>query len=572
VTAARVAAVVLAVLAGTTAMASADQRGRTWYVKSGGDGDGARSDPFGVLARAERRSRPGDTIVVLPSSRSKPPLDGGIALKPRQRLVGAGKAVRGRRPLRRSPRITNTDPDSHSGDGVVLARRTTVRNLEIAGTVRGGIYGENVSHVRVVGNNVSGHNVSCAEGFHIPPFVVPTTVPGQGIPISAGLINGWAGIMVDASRGKRRVFIARNRVHHADCGDGIDVRASGDARVRARIERNAVTDLRQGEDFESLLAFGLQTRDTSRMSARLDRNRQVNLGNEGDPGVYVLGADSEGVFGNLDGASHLSLRISRNRYSNPKDLGGFSANGVEVVNMGDGATASATITDSRFSGTPGDILELLNFGADATMRMTLRRVTATRSTGMGNTVVIPGNNGDCLLVGNGAAGGDMSATVRDSVLTECSNNGITVGSNVVQGGNGPAERMALDVDRSEITGNRGSNLLAGAFNGLDRMAVKVQRSDLSDSEGGVGIGLANAAFEDLGNTTSSAIDLGGGALGSAGQNCIAGGVLAANLVSYDVSAEHNWWGSPNGLAPGRSLAVGGTLDAQPFLSAPPPSC
>jgi hypothetical protein len=454
----------------------------------------------------------------------------------------------------------------------VLARRATVRNVEIEDTYRGAIYGENVGRVKVVRNNVSGHNTSCTEGFHIPPFVAPTTAPGIGIPITEGLVNGWAGIMVDANRGRRRLLIAGNRVHHADCGDGIDVRASGEARVRATIKRNLVTDLRQGEELESVLAIGLQTRDRSRMVASLDRNRQADLGNEEDPGGLILGADSEGIFANLDGPSRMSVTVERNRYENPRELGGFSANGMEMVNMGDGAEASMTIKDSTFSGPPGDILELLNFGAGGRLGIMLKRVTATRSIGFGNTQVIPGNNGDCLLVGNGAAGGDLSARVTESELTNCANNGITIGSNVVQGGNGPAAAMELDVERSEITGNRGSNLLAGAFNGLESLRVRIEDTDLSHSRGAPGLGLANVAFEDLGNTTSSQIDLGGGALGSRGGNCLAGGSLAANVLLYDVSAEHNWWGAAGGPGPGRTLAIGGTLDVDPFLSAPPASC
>ncbi len=536
---------------------------RTWFVKAGTapGGNGARAAPLDSLRDAERRSRRGDRIAVLGPRAGTPPLDGGIALKPRQRLVGARGAV-----------ITNSRPRRNSGDAVVLARRVTVRNLEIVDPWRGGIYGTNVSGVRIVGNDVSGHNVSCTVGFHIPEFVVPTTAPGVGLPITEGLVNGWAGIMIDADRGRRDVLVARNRVHHADCGDGIDVRASGRAHVRARIRRNAVSALRQGETFESLLAFGLQTRDRSRMVARLDRNRQTNLGNEEDSGVVVDGADSEGVFANLDGPSRMRVTVSRNRYSNPRGLGGFSANGVEMVNMGDGARARMTIRDSSFSGPPGDILELLNFGAGGRLAMTLNRVVATRSTGFGNTVLIPGNNGDCLLVGNGAAGGVLRAKVRDSELTDCANNGITFGSNVVQGGDGPAASMSLDVDRSEITGNRGSNVFAGTFNGLDSLAVRIQRSDLSDAHGGLGLSLADVAFEDLGTTGSSWIDLGGGALGSRGGNCIAGGPLAANVIAYDVSAERNWWGSADGPGLGRTLVVGGSLDSDPFLGAPPPSC
>ncbi|MGH2952779.1 MAG: hypothetical protein ACRDK9_02000 [Solirubrobacterales bacterium] len=572
---AAIAIITLALFAGAAAPApAAGKDGRTWYVSASADpgGDGARGAPLDSLRRVERVSRRQDTIVILPSPRRTPPLDGGLALKPRQRLVGAGKPVRRQRPRRRSPRITNTDPSRHDGDGVVLARGTTVRNLEIEGTVRGGIYGVNVANVKIARNDVSDHNVSCTEGFHIPEFVVPTTVPGAGIPITEGLANGWAGIMVDAARGKRRLRVVGNRVHHADCGDGIDVRASGRARVRAEIDRNVVTDLRQGEAFESVLAIGLQTRDRSRLVATLDRNRQVNLGNEEDPGVLVLGADSEGVFANLDGPSRMRVTVTRNRYENPRELGGFSANGVEMVNMGDGARARMTIRDSSFTATPGDILELLNFGAGGRLTMTLKRVTASRSVGFGNTVVIPGNNGDCLLVGNGAAGGDLSATVRDSELTNCANNGITIGSNVVQGGDGPAAAMRLDVDRSEVSGNRGSNLLAGAFNELGHLDVKIEDSDLSDSRGAPGIGVANVAFEDLGNTASSRIDLGGGALGSRGGNCLEGGPLAANVLGYDVSAESNWWGAEGGPGPGRTVTAGGSLDTDPSLSAPAPSC
>jgi hypothetical protein len=102
--------------------------------------------------------------------------------------------------------------------------------------------------------------------------------------------------------------------------------------------------------------------------------------------------------------------------------------------------------------------------------------------------------------------------------------------------------------------------------------VRIEDSDVSDSHGGPGVGLANLAFLDLGDTANSRIDLGGGPLGSHGGNCIAEGALAANVVGYDVSAESNWWGTPGGPAPGRTLVTGGTLDSDPSLSAPPPSC
>lgn len=530
-------------------------------------GDGSRHLPFRSLRAVERSAAPGDRIVVLPAPRSAPPLDGGIALKARQRLIGAGPSVRSRQPRRRPPRITNTRPARHSGDAVVLANHASVHNLEIIDPHRGGVYGRNVRGVTVSRNDVSGQNTSCTEGFHIFPFVAPTNVPGVGVPISNGLTNGWAGIMVDASRGRGQISIRRNVVHDAECGDGIDLRLSGTARRRAAITRNRVADLRQGESFESVLAIGMQTDDTSRLVARLDRNRQTNLGNEEDPGVGPEGADSEGVFANMGGPSTMQVTVVRNTYTNPRGLGGFSANGMEMVSMGDSSRGRMVIRDSSFSGPPGDILEEGALGTNARLRLKLVNVVATRSVGVGNTAALPFNNGDCLLAGSLGAENVVKLTVKRSELTDCANNGLGIGSNVVNG-SGPTRKLLVNVEDSEITGNRGANLGVRNFTDLRRLSVEVQRTDLSDSRG-TGSASANVTVEDLGNTTSSDIDLGGGTLGSAGHNCLAGGTLAADVRGFDVKAERNWWGSPAGPGPGRTVAVGGTLDFDPVLGSPP---
>ncbi len=554
---------ILVVVAGLTlapALASA-----TVYVRASAEpgGDGSRRAPFNSLPLVERASERGDTIVVLSSPRSVPPLDGGIRLEPGQKLIGAGRAAR----------ITNTDPERHSGDAVRVASRVAVRNLEIVGANRGGIYGRNVRGATIRGNDVSGHNVSCTPGFHIPPFVVPTTVPGAGIPISDGLHNGWAGIMVDAGRGAGRARIVNNRVHDADCGDGIDVRLRGTARLRAVIKRNVVRDLRQGEGFESLLAIGLQTTDRSSLVAHLDRNVQTNLGNEEDAGAGPEGADSEGIFVNPAGPSRMRVEINRNTYTNPRGLGGFSANGLEFVSMADGSRARVVVRNSTFSATPGDVLEQLGLGTNARLSMKLVDVVATRSTGhansgYGNTFLIPGNNADCLLAASGGAGNVVELTIRDSELTDCANNGLTFGS-AVANGEGATTKLELDIKGTEITGNRGANLRVGNLTDLEMLSVKVESSNLSDAQG-TGSGAANVTFEEQGTTEHSVIDLGGGPLGAAGRNCFAGGSLAAEVVGYDVSARSNWWGSPGGPAPGRTVVVGGMLEHAGALDSPPP--
>jgi hypothetical protein len=432
-----------------------------------------------------------------------------------------------------------------------------------------------VGRAKILGNDVSAHNTSCAFGFHIPAFNVPTLVGGLGIPISEGLHNGWAGIMVDADRGHGRVTIAGNRVHDAECGDGIDVRVSGTGALRASIAANRIDDLRQGDRLESVLAVGLQTREHGRLVAELDRNRQSGLGNDEDLGIGPSGADSEGIFLNPTGPSRMRVVVSRNTYTHTSGRGGFSANGLEFVSMGDGPDASVVVRDSTFSGTPGDIVEQLALGTNARLQMRLIRVTAARSTGFagtghGDTVLIPGNNGDCVIAASGGAGNGVELQVRDSTLTNCANNGLTLGSDVANG-RGPTAELTLDVSDSVITGNRGGNLRIGNLTALERLSVKVERTDLSDSRG-LASTPANLTVEELGTTDEATIDLGGGPLGSLGGICLEGGLLAAAVVGYDVHAQRAWWGVPGGPSPGRVVALGGNLDAANPLDAAPAVC
>src|SRR5215468_2826745 len=140
--------------------------GREWYVSAAAlvGGDGSLQAPFNSLAAVQQASGPGDTIFVLPSPIQNAPLDGGIALKPGQRLIGAGSPVVGAAapvpikgpglPVQSAgplavaavtlPQITNTSANN-SGDAVTLANGTEVANLVISGTQRGGIYGLNVT-------------------------------------------------------------------------------------------------------------------------------------------------------------------------------------------------------------------------------------------------------------------------------------------------------------------------------------------------------------------------------------------------------------------------------------------
>lgn len=110
----------------------ASARTNTWYVRHGGTGNGSNPlRPTGSLADAQSRSGPSDIIFVLPGSA---PLDGGITLQDGQTLVGLG--IGGHTPV-----ISNSNPSSNGGNGVVLANDVRVWNLVIQDTARSGIYG-----------------------------------------------------------------------------------------------------------------------------------------------------------------------------------------------------------------------------------------------------------------------------------------------------------------------------------------------------------------------------------------------------------------------------------------------
>src|SRR5262245_47818089 len=95
-----------------------------WFVRAGtsGDGIGTESRPFGSLADVERCAPAGATITVLASSM---PLDGGIRLKDRQKLLGAGPPRGSAQP---EARLTNT---GGTGDVVTLAHGNEVAHVHI---------------------------------------------------------------------------------------------------------------------------------------------------------------------------------------------------------------------------------------------------------------------------------------------------------------------------------------------------------------------------------------------------------------------------------------------------------
>jgi hypothetical protein len=533
-------------------------------ASASGGGDGSQQRPFETLAAVQKASGPGDTVVLLPSPSGTPALDGGIALKPRQRLLGAGPRVTKLGEGAAAPRITNTST-AHSGDAIELANGAEVSNIVVAGTYRGGIYGSDVKHVSVHGNDLSATNSSCTTGFVVQPFNLPTMAPGVGVPFSSGLPNGWAAIMLDETHTTTSLSVDDNVVHDAGCADGIDIRTSGTADIIGRVDGNTVTRLRQGPGQQSELAIGLQTRDTATLNAQVDGNSESYIGTAtvGDFGQ----SDSEGLFANSAGRSHLTEHADHNTFAH--GLGHISANCVEIAASNGGPTMNITLTNSTCDYVVGDILEAANLSRDATMTFNVDHVVAAHSTFAGAqawTPVEPGDDGDCLLEVASGSASITSVSIKDSQFTDCVADGLGVVSNVVDG-KGPVKKLSFDVQNSSITANQISNLRVATASPVAELDGRIERSDLSQSAG------TNVTLEDLDTTggTHAALDLGGGSLGSQGHNCIYGaGQADVTTVNYSLEAMRDWWGAADGPGPGRTAAAGGTIASNPSL--PTPDC
>ena len=580
-------AIIVSMTAAVSVASATPVKAGTWYVSATAlaSGRGSASSPFNTLAQVQNISRPGDTIVVVPSPVDAPPLDGGIILKPGQRLIGGGApvlkfgeplipdgpAVVGSAGLPLLPRIANTTT-AGNGDVVRLADNTEVSNLVITGAVRGGIYGLDVAGARVTGNDISGFNTSGAFGFLVQPFILEDFAPGVGLDLTTGVQAGWAGILIDAANVRTTLAIADNYVHDGVCGDGIDVRGMNKGEIAVEINSNFVTRLLQCSSVRAVQAISTQVTGTSRLQAALFGNSLTQIGSPG--------ADAEGVFVNPAESGTLIETVDHNVYIT--GIGGASTNGFEYILSNGNAKSSVAISNSFFRDNPGDMLEVFNYGAGSSTNLILDNVTVEQTTisvGVPSYAIPPGtaaqtgNLGECLMLSSDGAKNSTILHMTNSSLTGCDNNGIQITGNHATGnGDGDLRDFVIEIDNSTISGSRFYNLWINTVTPLTNLAVRVQDSNLSGSSSGVAV-----AFDQqpTGATTDAVIDLGGGSLRSEGRNCIFGGAIDDLEASrYMVSAEHNWWGSSNGPAAGKVVETvpGYFVNTSSPLRSAPPAC
>jgi hypothetical protein len=581
---------------------------RRWHVSASAPagGDGSAGAPFNSLAQVEQASAPGDTIIVDSSPLNVPPLDGGIALKAGQSMIGGGPPVvrlgqpllQGGPPLVSStglasqPRIANSSGATHNGDAVELADATDVENIVVARAYRGAIYGKDVVDVTIRGNDVSTFNTSGTTGFVVQPFYLNSYTAGLATWVSAGIPAGWAGIMVDTASVDTNISIEQNYVHDGVCGDGIDLRSMGTGKATAEVNRNFVTRLIQctsttvpGSVVRTIEGIGTQVTGNGILDVAADGNTEANTGSPG--------ANMDSLFVNPAESGTLVESISHNLYAS--GIGGASTNGMEFIISNGKPYSELTISESAFYNNPGDMLELFNRGEQgSTGILTLDHVLVdgtTISRGLpsyaipaGGTNGVPlattgDNTGECLGIASVGANDVTILVMRDSEFVDCGNNGIEITNNHCTNppspgpacGAGDPHIVSIDIQRSRISGSKYYNLWMNDVTALTQLEVRVEDTDLSTSLSGVAV-----AFDQqpTGSTGSYAIDLGGGALGSKGRNCIFGGAIYdLETTGYAVTAQNNWWGTPSGPMPGKVVAMaGGSVDDANWLSEPASAC
>jgi hypothetical protein len=542
--------------------------GKTLYVRAGAPigGNGSEGAPFNSLAAVEKDSGPGDEIIVLRAPLNIPPLDGGIALKPHQTIAGEGAPVTGGKALVDAPRITNSNASIQSGDAVVLADDVEVKNLIIEGSYRGGIYGANVSGVKVRGNNLTATNTSCTIGFFV-------YFPGE-VPL---LPNGWAAIMIDADKGTDEILIQNNEIHDGSCNDGIEVRATGNAHVTARVDSNQITRLAQGPKFRSLLAIGMQTRDSAVLNVESNHNSETYIGSPD--------ANCEGLFSNQTGGS-ISWNINYNTFAH--GIGGRSCNGAEFYIGSGAATANLYIGHSTFEDDPGDMLQEVNAGTGSTMNLTIEDVTVRHTTfahlppepKFTTGVSLDDNVGRCMDQNSWGHQNVNNFRMLNSRFFDCEGDGI---GSIVTGavlklpanfdgpksmnfGDGAGNALSIDIENSVISGSRQYAMHFTNHASMGDLAIRVRHSLLEGA-----LGPATLAIDQDATTEHSEIDL--GETSAPGENClIAASTLVAEITGYKVAAKSNWWGSAVGPS-AKSISVSnGDLLFDPWLRIRPKSC
>lgn len=398
-------ALVLLTAALAAPAAAAEQRrpprGRVWHVDNTAapDGDGSMVAPFDRLSRAERAADAGDTIYVFRGDGTARGLEGGIRLRPYQRLVGSGAALEApgeeALPAGEPPLLEAT-----TGPAITLAHFAVVEGLALAGSgpsvVAGrGVVGARLRRLRIEGRDpgTAGVVLERVTDAELEDVTVSTTragvllaatsdvtlrrcrVEGVGEADGAALLaSNPAGLLrlestdletrrgsalaVESTRGETRLELERVSLGGAAAPaapvNGLAVRAGGEAAVAVvaaasvldRVDGDGIYLLAEGRARLRLELSGsgsigeASARPTTALSAVARQGGTVEIAARGND----LPARETGLLLSANGQGRLRVELLANVIG-----GAGTARGV-VVLLGDAADGALAMAKNRIAG------------------------------------------------------------------------------------------------------------------------------------------------------------------------------------------------------------------------------
>lgn len=314
----------------------------TVYVMAGKEepGEGSKANPFNTLAAVESFSVPGDTIYVIANGAHT--LDGGIALKPDQKLIGVAHDGKLATTPDDAVRMTNTTPHL---DGVIvrLSERNEVAGIHFVDMQNHAIHG--------AGTNYSGARI------HHNWFT--GAAERDELIVAVLLEAAWGNI--------QNVSVTDCDIRDGEDLAGIRVMHQGDSTGEYVFARNRFSDI-------GGRAYLVWSRGSSAIESRIEDSTAENIG-RGD-------RNADSIDPRLWGRSQQNMYVRNYRYNNAKQVGNRSNTGFEAFIMGepfrdpeewcDGCELTLEIVDSVFENTITDGIQLTNYGSNSVLDFRIR--------------------------------------------------------------------------------------------------------------------------------------------------------------------------------------------------------
>jgi hypothetical protein len=272
-----------------------------WFVRAGapGDGVGTNNRPFAALADIERCAPAGATITVLAPAEGAPPLDGGIRLKERQKLVGPAPGSGGKP----AARLTNSNA---KGDVVTLAHGNEVAHLHIDNPVGAAIFGDNVNGVQLHDLLLTRRGTGPAGP--VDPSLCRVVKTADAVEMTQSVLRGCGAVQTPVA--KAAILLLADD-------------AAGVAAVKYSILRVAIQDNPSREKGATLWPAGVRIVAAGRIAAQFEL--QDSSIENGSQGVMIQAYDRSTITGQITG-----LRVDSLLGDGIAPTTGFLCSGVDT--------------------------------------------------------------------------------------------------------------------------------------------------------------------------------------------------------------------------------------------------